>query len=196
MSGFETTFEDELIQRLNRKTAITVNADPLAGTAVALRERIRPQIEALHPGSDYELQWWGEYRDSARAQAGIAASLPMFLLAMVLIVVAMFNAIRQPLIIWLTVPLASIGVTAGLLAAGQPFGFMALLGFLSLSGMLIKNAIVLIDEIESQRHAGMAEFPRWWIPPSVDYGPWRWPRRPPRWACSRCSWTPSSWRWR
>lgn len=155
VSSFETVFEDEIVQRLNRKTTITVHADPAWGTAVGLLERIRPQVEALAPGTGYELQWWGEYRDSSRAQAGIAASLPMFLLAMVLIVIAMFNALRQPLIIWLTVPLALIGVTSGLLLAGQPFGFMALLGFLSLSGMLIKNGIVLVDEVELQRRAGL-----------------------------------------
>ena len=70
---------------------------------------------------------------------------------MVLIVIALFNSLRQPLVIWLTVPLAVIGVTVGLLLTRQPFGFMALLGFMSLSGMLIKNAIVLVDEIELQK---------------------------------------------
>lgn len=154
VSDFETTFEDEIIQRLNRKPTITVHADPVEGPASRLLERVRPQIEALPLGPDYELQWWGEYRDSARAQSGIAASLPMFLLAMVLIVIALFNSLRQPLIIWLTVPLATIGVTWGLLLAAQPFGFMSLLGFLSLSGMLIKNAIVLVDEIEVQKRQG------------------------------------------
>jgi multidrug efflux pump subunit AcrB len=69
---------------------------------------------------------------------------------MVLVVIGLFNSLRQPLIIWLCVPLALIGVTAGLLVTRQPFGFMALLGFLSLSGMLIKNAVVLIDEINLQ----------------------------------------------
>jgi multidrug efflux pump subunit AcrB len=78
------------------------------------------------------------------------ASLPMFILAMILITVMLFNSLKQPLIIWLTVPLSLIGVTAGLLLMSQPFGFMALLGFLSLIGMLIKNAIVLIDEINLQ----------------------------------------------
>jgi multidrug efflux pump subunit AcrB len=78
----------------------------------------------------------------------------MFLGIMVLIVVGLFNAIRQPLVIWLTVPLALIGVTAGLLLFKQPFGFMALLGFLSLSGMLIKNAIVLVDEMDLQVREG------------------------------------------
>ena len=158
VSGFETAFEDEIIQRLNRKTTITIHADPERGTAASLFARVRPEIEALVPGPEYELQWWGEYRDSSRAQAGIAASLPFFLLTMVLIVVAMFNALRQPLVIWLTVPLATIGVTGGLLLAQQPFGFMALLGFLSLSGMLIKNAIVLIDEIETQRRTGLPPY--------------------------------------
>ena len=70
---------------------------------------------------------------------------------MILVVIGLFNALRQPLVIWLCVPLALIGVTAGLLLTRQPFGFMALLGFMSLSGMLIKNAIVLIDEIELQK---------------------------------------------
>ena len=74
----------------------------------------------------------------------------MTLLLMVLVVVVLFNSIRLPLVIFLTVPLALIGVTAGLLLTGQPFGFMAVLGFLSLVGMLIKNAIVLIDEINLQ----------------------------------------------
>ena len=62
----------------------------------------------------------------------------------------LFNSLRQPLIIWLVVPLSLIGVTVGLLSTNQPFGFMSLLGFLSLMGMLIKNAIVLIDEIVLQ----------------------------------------------
>jgi multidrug efflux pump subunit AcrB len=155
---FETTFEDEIVQRLNRKTTITVHADPADGTASALLERIRPQVEALEMGPDYELEWWGEYRDSKRAQAGIGASMPFFLLAMVLIVIALFNSLRLPLVIWLTVPLAVIGVTAGLLLTNQPFGFMALLGFMSLSGMLIKNAIVLVDEIQLQQREGSAVF--------------------------------------
>jgi multidrug efflux pump subunit AcrB len=127
------------------------HADAVSGPASVVFGRIRPQVEALDYPPGYELEWWGEYRDSRRAQAGIAASLPFFLLAMVLIVIALFDSLRQPLAIWLTVPLALIGVTLGLLLTGQPFGFMALLGFMSLSGMLIKNAIVLIDEIEAQR---------------------------------------------
>nr|MDJ0958813.1 efflux RND transporter permease subunit [Arenicellales bacterium] len=151
VSGFDTVFENEIIQRLNRKRTITVLAEPKTEQASTVFARFRPLVEAIELGPDYELEWWGEYRDSNRAQAGIMASLPFFLLTMVLIVIGLFNALRQPLAIWLCVPLALIGVTLGLLITNQPFGFMALLGFMSLSGMLIKNAIVLIDEIEIQK---------------------------------------------
>ncbi len=154
VSGFETVFEDPIIQRLNRKPTITVHADPRSGPASVLFDRIRGPVEALELPPDYALDWWGEYRDSARGQAGIMASLPIFLLLMVLVTVALFNSLRQPLVIWLVVPLSLIGVTLGLLVTNQPFGFMAMLGFLSLSGMLIKNAIVLIDEIEVQKRQG------------------------------------------
>jgi len=154
VSGFESTFEDEIIQRRNRKPTITVYADPVNGLASNLFARVRPQVEALELPPGYEMEWGGEYEDSGNAQAGLAASLPMFILAMILITIMLFNSLKQPLIIWLTVPLALIGVTAGLLSTGQPFGFMALLGFLSLIGMLIKNAIVLIDEINLQSGEG------------------------------------------
>jgi multidrug efflux pump subunit AcrB len=75
-------------------------------------------------------------------------------LFMFLITVFLFNSVKLPLIVWLTVPLALIGVTSGLLLLNTPFGFMALLGFLSLSGMLLKNGIVLIDQIQLEMSTG------------------------------------------
>ena len=146
----ETVYEDEIIMRRNRKPTITVFADPIADPATVLFARVRPQIEAIELPTGYELEWGGEYEDSGNAQAGLAASIPAFVLVMILITIMLFNSLRQPLIIWLVVPLALIGVTVGLLSTNQPFGFMSLLGFLSLMGMLIKNAIVLIDEINLQ----------------------------------------------
>jgi multidrug efflux pump subunit AcrB len=77
---------------------------------------------------------------------------------MIFIVILLFGSIRKTLAIWLTVPTAIIGVTIGLLLFKQPFGFMSLLGVLSLSGMLIKNAIVLIDEIGLQLSEGKVPF--------------------------------------
>ncbi|MDX2350183.1 MAG: efflux RND transporter permease subunit, partial [Porticoccus sp.] len=147
VSGFKTDFTDEIIMRRNRKPTIITFADPVSGPATKLFARVRPKIEAIELPEGYELEWGGEYEDSGNAQAGLSASLPMFLMVMVLITIMLFNSLRQPLIIWLVVPLALIGVTFGLLSTGQPFGCMSLMGFLSLIGMLIKNAIVLIDEI-------------------------------------------------
>ena len=155
VSGFDTVFDDDIIYRMNRKRALTVHADAVSESPSVLFERVRAQIEAIPLPPGHELEWWGEYRDSSRAQAGMAAGIPMFFGAMILIVIMLFNDLRQPAVIWLTVPLALIGVSAGLLLTRQPFGFMAMLGFLSLSGMLIKNAIVLIDEIEIQKRAGL-----------------------------------------
>jgi len=154
VSGFETVFEDDIIFRMNRQRSITVLGDPRKGEASPLFNAIRPDVEAIELPPGYKLEWWGEYKSSNDASASLAASLPMFLMAMVVLTVVLFNSLKQTAVIWLTVPLAVIGVTFGLGVTGEPFGFMAMLGFLSLSGMLIKNAIVLVDEINIQNREG------------------------------------------
>jgi multidrug efflux pump subunit AcrB len=154
VTGLETEWSDRVIERRNRKRTLTVVTDPTNDSAPTLWGRLAPQIEALSFPPGYYVEWGGEYESQTDAQEALFAPIPMFVAIMVVIVIGLFNAIRQPLVIWLTVPLALIGVTAGLLLTGQPFGFMALLGFLSLSGMLIKNAIVLVDEIDLQIRNG------------------------------------------
>jgi multidrug efflux pump subunit AcrB len=77
---------------------------------------------------------------------------------MLLIIVALFNNFRTPLVIVLTIPFALIGISAGLLLFGVPFGFVALLGAMSLSGMMIKNAIVLLDQIKLEIEQGKAPY--------------------------------------
>ena len=106
----------------------------------------------------YFIAWSGEAEDSADATSQLAGSIPIYFGMMILVVIFLFNAFRQPLIIWLTVPLSLIGVTAGLLIFRQPFGFMALLGLMSLAGMLIKNAVVLIDQIDLEIREGKPAF--------------------------------------
>jgi multidrug efflux pump subunit AcrB len=149
--GFETVFEDEIIQRINRERVITALADPRHDEAPLMLNDVRAEVEAIDLPDGYRLEWWGEYKNSKKAQSALAGSIPTFLGLMVLITIGLFNSLRQTAVIWLVVPLAIIGVSVGLLSTQQPFGFMALLGFLSLSGMLIKNAIVLVDEINLQR---------------------------------------------
>jgi len=87
---------------------------------------------------------------ASEAQASLAKQVPLGILVMLVLSVLLFGKVRQPLIIWLIVPMSICGVSIGLLLTGQPFTFMAMLGFLSLSGMLMKNAIVLIDEVDAQ----------------------------------------------
>lgn len=106
----------------------------------------------------YYMAWGGEAEDSSRANSSLAGKIPMFFGIMVFIVLALFNSIKKTLVIWLTVPLAVIGVTVGLLSFNQPFGFMALLGLMSLSGMTIKAAIVLVDEIDVQLAEGKTPY--------------------------------------
>jgi multidrug efflux pump subunit AcrB len=150
VSGFETVWENTVIRSRDRMQTIIASCNPTGELATPLFQRLRPQIEGLELPPGYSISWGGEYEDSTKAQAGLAGALPTGFLLMILTTVLLFGKIRQPLIIWLTVPLAIVGITAGLLVFNGAFDFMSLLGALSLIGLLIKNAIVLIDEIDQQ----------------------------------------------
>ncbi|WP_281222194.1 efflux RND transporter permease subunit [Photobacterium sanguinicancri] len=157
MLGVNIRWEDPLIVRKDRKRMLTVMADPNPlgdETAATVQARIQPVIEGLDYPPGYSLEWGGEYESSADAQASLFSTMPMGYLVMFLITIFLFKKVKEALIVWATVPLAVIGVTTGLLALNTPFGFMALLGFLSLSGMLVKNGIVLIDQIEIEVASG------------------------------------------
>jgi multidrug efflux pump subunit AcrB len=123
-----------------------------------LLTRLRPQIEAIDLPPGYSLTWGGEFGDSAEANDALASTIPLGFLAMVLVVVVLFNAIKQPLVIWSVVPLALIGVVLGLVVTETPLEFMAILGLLSLSGLLIKNGIVLVDQMDIEISEGKARF--------------------------------------
>ncbi|MBW7056000.1 efflux RND transporter permease subunit [Paracoccus bogoriensis] len=151
----EIRTEEALIHRRDRVRTLTVQGEAIAGlTADQAFRKLRPMIEAMPLPPGYRIEWGGEYESSTEAQASLAAQLPLGFLVMLVISVLMFNRLRQPAIIWLVVPMAVTGMSLGLLATGLPFTFTALLGLLSLSGMLMKNAIVLVEEIDARRHAG------------------------------------------
>jgi multidrug efflux pump subunit AcrB len=158
ISGFETVFENTVLRSRDRIRTIIASCNPTGELATPLFERLRPKIEAMELPPGYSLSWGGEYEDSQKAQAGLGRSLPVGFLLMILTSILLFGKLRQPLIIWLTVPLAIIGITAGLLGANGAFDFMSLLGALSLIGLLIKNAIVLIEEIDQQIDEGKERF--------------------------------------
>ena len=158
VTHFETTWENAVVRGRDRIPTIIASCNPAGALATPLFERIRPQIEAIALPPGYKLEWGGEYEDSANAQAGLASSLPLGFLLMILTSIFLFGKLRQPGIIWLTVPLAIVGITAGLLTTGGAFDFMSILGALSLVGLLIKNAIVLIEEIDQQIEGGKERY--------------------------------------
>ncbi len=158
ISEFRTTWENAVVRSRDRLLTIIASCNPIGPLADPLFSRVRPQIEAIELPPGYRLAWGGEYEDATLAQEGLAASLPGGFVMMILITILLFGKLRQPAIIWLTVPLAAIGVTAGLLAFNGAFDFMSLLGALSLVGLLIKNAIVLIEEIDQEIAAGSPRF--------------------------------------
>ena len=158
VSRMTTGAEDQLIRRINRMPTIRAQCDMGFGSAEGLRRRLKDRIEAIQLPPGYEFEWEGEFGSSQDAQAALFSKIPFTLVMMILVVILLFDRIKQPIIIYLTLPLALIGVTVGLLVTGQPFGFMALLGFLSLTGMLIKNAIVLIDQTDIYIREGIARY--------------------------------------
>ncbi len=158
VDGVKPVWEDPLIQRRDRQRTVTVQCNPLVGLAEPLRQKMKDRIEAIFLPPGYSMTWAGEYYDSQDAQAPLKKSFPLCLAGMFVLLVGLFNSIRRPLVIFMIVPLAIIGVAAGLLVTQKAFGFMAILGFLGLSGMLIKNAIVLIDQIELDLAEGKAPY--------------------------------------
>ena len=152
IDGFDLVAQNTLLMRRDRVPTITVEADiPADMTAAQVHAEIRDAVEAIDLPPGYAFAWGGEFENAQNANESLVQQLPVSLLVMVLISVLLFNALRQPLIIWLLVPMSLNGVVLGLLGAGLPFTFTALLGLLSLSGMLIKNGIVLVEEIDLVR---------------------------------------------
>ena len=151
----ELVWDDPLIRRRDRERTLTVQADLLAGaTAHQVMRELQPATAALELPPGYRLEWDGEAVTAAEARAEVLGPVPVVLGLIVLILMAQFNSYRRTLIILITVPLGLIGVSAGLLLLNQPFGFMALLGVMSLAGMIIRNAIVMIEQIDLENERG------------------------------------------
>jgi multidrug efflux pump subunit AcrB len=158
VSGAEVVWEDPIILRRNRFPTLTVHADPRTGLPSELFGRVRSKIEQIELPPGCSLEWGGEFEDSNRARTSLVRPLPYVLAMMMFICVCLFNSIRATLLMWLIMPLAIIGVTAGLLLTRMPFTFMALLGVLSLGGELIKMQIVVLSKSRTEIDHGKAPY--------------------------------------
>jgi multidrug efflux pump subunit AcrB len=155
----ELRWEDPQIWRRDRRRTITVQANPALGvTLPALRASVADQVDAIEMPPGYKLEWGGEYESSRDSQASLLPGVVPAVVIMAFIVVGLFNAFRPPLVIVLTIPFVFVGITAGLLGTGAAFGFVALLGAMSLVGMMIKNAIVLLDEVNLNLERGLEHY--------------------------------------
>ena len=148
-------WEDPILIRRNRRPTITIQANPVLGvTLPTLASSVGSKLEAMHSPPGFTLEWGGEKEDSADAQASLIPGVIPAVALMALIIVALFNAFKPPLVIAFTIPFVWIGLTFGLLGTGAAFGFVALLGAMSLVGMMIKNAIVLLDQVNINLEEG------------------------------------------
>ncbi|MBQ7733307.1 MAG: efflux RND transporter permease subunit [Synergistaceae bacterium] len=154
-SSLETSFEDNIIIRRDRSRMMTAMCEVRPGyNADAMLARIKPKIESINLPSGYTLEWGGEHELSDESMAGMAKAFPGAVLIMFIIMVFLFNGFRQTFIIFLSLPLILIGVVLGLWAAGMDVSFLAVVGLLSLVGMLAKNSIVLLDQVSADFAAG------------------------------------------
>jgi len=144
-------FDLARIRRKNQERTITVTARSTSLTAGQLLDSIQPGLQELDLAGTYHVAIGGEIQKSAETNQKLAAGLPVALAVMVLAIILQFNSFRRTFLTFMSIPLILIGIPFGLLTAGQPLSFFGTLGIISLSGIIINNAIVLIDQIDIER---------------------------------------------
>ena len=154
-------WEDPIIHRWNRRRAVTVQANPIDGaTFPDLYSDVIEDFEALEARlpAGYEMFWDGELSSTVDAQAALVPGLIPAAVVIFTIIVLLYNSVRVLLCVLIVMPFAAIGVVFGLIALDSPMGFVAILGVLSLSGMMIKNMIVMTNAIKESVAAGLDAF--------------------------------------
>ncbi len=157
IAQIDYSFEDGLIWHRNRLPTITVRADIRSQQQPAtVVNEMAGQIEQLRnelpPG--YLIEVGGTVEESARGQSSVNAGMPLFLAVVMTLLMLQLKSISRALIVFLTAPLGLIGVVIFLLLFNKPFGFVAMLGTIALSGMIMRNSLILIDQIEQDIQAG------------------------------------------
>jgi len=156
-TGVEPRWRDPFIIRIDRSRTIAAQGVP-HGLATEYMADVRPKIDAMELPPGYRIEWDGEYKSSRDAQKSLIPGVIPAFIVMAIIIVGLFNNYRQPVIILLIVPFVAVGVVMGLLVTGKPFGFVALLGAMSLAGLMAKNGIVMLDEVNLLKSEGQSEY--------------------------------------
>ena len=150
------TWEPPVIPRYNGQRSQRVQCSPISGveTDAAFRD-VSEKIEKIPLPEGYILDWQGEKSASAESMKYLFANIPLGIILMIAILIMLFGDYKKPLIIVCCLPFVIVGVVIVMLLTGKVFNFVAIVGTLGLIGMLIKNGIVLMDEINSQIEAGI-----------------------------------------
>ncbi len=159
IEGIKLKWEDPVVIRHNGERAMRAQCNTLPNVgAEDARKQIAEQIEAIELPEGYSLQWEGEYSAKSQSMKYLFANLPLAIILMIGILIMLFKDYRKPLIILICVPLLFVGAVLGVLVSGKAFGFVAICGILGLIGMMIKNGVVLMDEINLQISEGKKPF--------------------------------------
>ncbi len=154
--GIKLVWEDPLVIRYNGQRAMRAQGNPVTGVGTEdARQTIVKQIEAIELPDGYSMQWEGEHKASSSASEYLFKYFPVAIILMIAILIMLFKDYKKPAIIFCCIPLLLIGVIFGMLVSGKTFGFVAIVGILGLIGMIIKNGIVLMDEVTLQLRAGV-----------------------------------------
>ncbi|TCS37692.1 efflux RND transporter permease subunit [Reinekea marinisedimentorum] len=155
--GFNVVWENPTIEHRDRERTITAMADPALDSPYIADElffQVKDAIDAIELPEGYTLTHGGEYESSAEARGNMARLAPMGYMFMLIITILLFNSFKEAAVVWLCVPLMLVGIVTGLLVLNIPFGFMGFIGLLSLTGMVVKNGIVLIDQVNVEINDG------------------------------------------
>ena len=157
VATLEYGFEEGVVWRRDRLPTVTVRGDVHGSEQPAtLVQQIMPNLDSIRADlpAGYRFEVGGTVEDSQRGQKSIMAGMPLFLLVVMTLLMLQLRSISRSIMVFLTAPLGLIGVTLFLLAFREPFGFVAMLGTIALSGMIMRNSVILIDQIEQDIAAG------------------------------------------
>jgi multidrug efflux pump subunit AcrB len=156
IDGIKLVWEDPLVIRYNGQRSMRAQGNPSSGiTTEDARQSIVSRIESIALPEGYSMQWEGEINASRQSSAYLFKYFPIAIVMMIAILIILFGDYKKPLIILCCIPLLFIGVIFGMLLSGKTFGFVAIVGILGLVGLMIRNGVLLIDEIVLQLKEGV-----------------------------------------
>jgi len=158
IAKIEYAHEEPILWRRNRDMAITVRSDVVDGVqAPDVTNQISPKLKDIqdHLEPAYRIEPGGAFEESAKGNASIFVLFPVMVMVMLTLLMIQLQSFSRLFLVFLTAPLGIVGASLGLNVANQPFGFVALLGLIALAGMIMRNAVILVDQIESDVSSGL-----------------------------------------